>query len=116
VNTNQVRFLLALIANIQGLPLDHFPLPTKRLGDDERIFLMSLDGGPKIYVTRRNRQTFTVSAHGYAFHGRDAVACYYLIGLASAMGERRAPSSLLPEWWEKVKAETTRLASGMVPS
>ncbi len=80
----QVAFLLALVDAVNGCPWTH--TPPERLGDDA-VYLMSLDGGPKIYITRKNRQTWTVSAGGYAFHGRDLAACYYLMGMATHMGE-----------------------------
>jgi len=114
MNTQQVRFLLALIANLQGLPLTHYNLPRD---DKEDIYLVNLDGGPKIYIKRSNRQSFYVNAHGYAFHGRDAIACFYMIGLATVMGATFDDvSKAVPTWWEQVKVETTRLASGMVPA
>lgn len=109
-----MQFLLALVASVNRCPIDHYRLEGANRPDG-LTFLMSLDGGPKIYIFRKNRQTWTVSAAGYAFHGRDLAACYYLIGMAQHMGEYNRDLSRTPApFWESV-AQTARKISECAP-
>lgn len=107
----QVSFLLSLAAAVNGyagrpLPLSDADKP------DGMVILLSVDGGPKLYITRKNRQTWTVAAGGYAFHGRDLAACYYLMGMAIHMGEYNRDLLQTPgAFWEAAALTAKKIAA-----
>lgn len=108
MNATQTRFLLAFIAAVNG-SAQTFRLPRDK--NDSYALLMDLDGGPKIYISRKNRQAYDVSAGGYAFHRRDAAACHYMIGVACDLGRH---GEFPRAGWEEMIRHAKNIAEGKI--